>query len=165
MRKGSDMRNFICVILLFLTGCVATGPLFKPAENVDQDSGVVYVYRLNNFAASGRGAYFYINDVNVFDLNADGYSWVSLPAGKYKLRQKWPVDMIAKALELDVEVKAGGVYYFSFETGMCTVGYGTCIEWRLRRQSENAGRAAIADKHFQENFGLPKVKSLLQVTR
>jgi hypothetical protein len=157
------MRNFFCVILLFLTGCVATGPLFKPAENVDQDSAVLYVYRLKTWAASVRGAYFYINDVNVFDLNTDGYSWVSLPAGKYKLKQKWSPDMSTKNLELDVEVKAGGMYYFSFETGMCTAGYGsTCIEWRLRRQPESAGRAAIADKRFQENFGLSKLKSQLQ---
>lgn len=159
-------RKFIAVatlVVLLLTGCAATGPAFQPVANVDPGSGLVYVYRAKTFALGARAAYFYINDVNVFDLNADGYSWVSLPAGTYKLKQKWAADIWAKPVEVNLDVRPGETRYLSFETGVCASGYKEiCLQWTLRSETAQVGQQAIVDKKFQENFGLTKMQEQLR---
>ncbi len=158
------MQMLVSLIAIVLSGCAATGPVFTPVAPPDPDSAVVYIYRERTFAFGARAAYFYVNDVNVFDLNADGYSWLTLPAGRYKLRQTWALDIIPKPIEANVELKAGEIRYLSLSTGVCRGGYRlheVCVERELRNQPPQVGRAAIADKHFQENFGMAKLKRQL----
>lgn len=107
----------------------------------------------------GRSAYFYVNDINVFDLDRNGYSWVSVPAGTYKLTQKWPIDIMKGPIDITVDVKAGETRYFSFDTGSCG-GPGICIEWTLRPVDNGRATLQIADKKFQSNFGLEKLKTM-----
>lgn len=104
-----------------------------------------------------------MNDVNVFDLNADGYSWVVLPSGTYKLKQKWAADIMAKPVEINLDVRPGETRYLSFQTGVCGGGYRlVCLEWSLRSETAAVGRQAIEDKKFQENFGQTKVTEQLR---
>jgi hypothetical protein len=160
------MRHIFILLgisVLLLTGCAATGPAFAPAQISDPDAATVYIYRKSNFALRARAAYFYVNDVNVFDLNAEGYSWVALPGGKYTLRQGWAVDMLAKSLVLNLEVRPRETRYFSFETGVCAAGYReVCVEWVLREQRPEVGRREIQEMKFQENFGASKLAQQLR---
>ena len=48
--------RFVVVIALALAGCSATGPVFKPAENIPTGEGVVYVSREPGFGRGGRSA-------------------------------------------------------------------------------------------------------------
>lgn len=155
--------RFIIVIALTLAGCSATGPIYKPAENIPEGEAVIYISREAGFGLGGRSAYFYVNEVNVFDLDQRGYSWVSLPSGHYKLRQSWPVDVMARSVSFEIDVKPGEVRYFSFGTGACSDGYrpGICISYGVQELPPDAGKAAIADKRFQENFGMPKLRQAL----
>lgn len=155
------MIRLFLLLAVFLSGCAATGPVYKPVEN-DPGKALVYVYRGTGFALGGRSAYFYVDGVNVFDLDQGGYSWVSLPPGPYKLKQSWPVDAFAKSTELDLDVRAGEIRYFSFQTGICQGGSREiCIQWEFRDQPPEVGRAAIADKRFQQNSGAAKLKMQL----
>jgi len=154
-------RRYLILALTVLAGCAATGPTFKEVENTDPGSAIVYVYRDNSLVLGVRPAYFYVNKVNVFDLQRSGYSWVSLPPGRYTLHQQWPIDLLKGPLQLDIDVRAGDVRYFSFQTRLdgCPSGYPqTCALYELREQPSAVGRAVIADKHFEENFGLEKLK-------
>jgi hypothetical protein len=151
------------IISVLLVGCAATGPAFAPAQISEPDAATVYVYRRSNFALRARAAYFYINDVNIFDLNAEGYSWVALPAGGYTLRQAWAVDMFAKPIVVKFEVRPGQTKYFSFQTGTCAGGYREiCLEWELREQSLDVGRREIQQMKFQDNFGAAKLTQQLR---
>lgn len=157
-----NRRSFVPLLVALLSGCAASGPIFKPPEDADPGNALVYIYRGTGVAFGARSAYFYVNDVNVFDLNQGGYSWVSLPPGNYRLKQSWPADIFAKSIELDLEVHAGETRYFSFETGTCQGGYREiCLQWRFQGQSPDTGRLAIADKRFQQNFGASKLRLLL----
>jgi hypothetical protein len=152
-------RRSLLLLAVFVSGCAATGPVYRPVENVDPGNALVYVYRGTGFALGGRTAYFYVDGVNVFDLDQGGYSWVSLPPGRYKFKQSWPVDIPARSTELDLEVRAGETQYFSFQTGTCQGGYREiCVQWEFRHQPPDSGRAAIADKRFQKNFGAAKLR-------
>lgn len=152
-------RIFVLMyFFLFLSGCAATGPIYRPADNVNPKNAVIYVYRGTGFAFGARSAYFYINNVNVFDLDQGGYSWVSLPPGRYKLKHSWPVDVVAKSSELDIQVEAGQNLYFALNTGMCNnLSPGVCVKWGVEERTPEIGKTEIADKKFQKNFGALKL--------
>lgn len=157
-------RILLLFISLLLSACTATGSIYKPAENVDANKALVYVYRGTGFALSARSAYFYVDGVNVFDLDQGGYSWMALSPGRHKLRQKWPVDVITRPLEFEIDVRAGETRYFSFQTGGCQGSYNQiCVQWELREQPRDVGAAAIVDKRFQENLGAAKLNMQAQV--
>lgn len=156
------IRRAFLLLVVFLSGCAATGSVYKPVENADAGNALVYIYRGTGFALGGRSAYFYVNDVNVFDLDSGGYSWVSLPPGRYKLRQSWPVDLMARSTEAQIEVRAGEIRYYSFQTGMCQGGYReVCVRWEFNAVAPDSGRAEIPNKRFQENFGSAKLRQQL----
>lgn len=172
LSRGTTISFFLplmALVLAVLAGCAGQGPKFHPpgpvfeqVANRDPNRALIYIYRPVTFALGGRAAYFYINDVNVFDINIGGYSWVELPPGTYKLNQKWAFDVIAKSIEMNIAVKAGEVRYMSFQTGGCGSGGGQiCISYTLQEQPELIAGPAIADKHFQDNFGLSKLNAVL----
>jgi hypothetical protein len=150
--------RLIVVLVLFLSGCAASGPTFTPAEKLGPNEGLVYIHRDNGFGLGGRTAYFYINGVNIFDLDRKGYSWISLPAGHYTLRQKWPADVTPKSLSIELDIEAGQTRYFGFGTDLCS---DRCIQYELHEQQPSVGRATIAEKHFQPNFGAAKLREVL----
>lgn len=98
----------------------------------------------------------------VFTLSV-GYSWIALPPGHYKLRQSWPIDVMSKTTQLEVDLRQDEVRYSSFGTDGCSSKQGEiCIRYALQEVPVNTGRAAIADKRFQENFGAGKLHQSLE---
>jgi hypothetical protein len=156
--KSSTKLATVALAAALLSGCAARGPAYKPAEDLPPGNALVYVYRGSSFAFGARSASFYVDDVNVFDLRAGGYSWVSLPPGHYKLKQTWPIDMMAKSVEIQLDVRAGEASYVSLQTGTCSY---RMICWELRAQPPAVGQEAIADKKFQDNLGPEEVKAEL----
>lgn len=157
MRSSINLA-IVAVAIALLSGCAARGPIYKPAEGVPASNGLVYVYRASGFAFGGRSASFYVDGVNVFGIRAGGYSWASLPPGHYKLKQTWPVDMFAKSVEIDLDVRAGETSYVSLETSVCNFN---TVCWELRQQPPAIGEAAIADKKFQDNLDADELKAQL----
>lgn len=164
-----SLRKFIyapIIAVALLGGCAATGPVFRPMEKVEPGNGLVYVYRVDTFAGGGRSTPLYVEDVHVFDLKAGGYSWLSLPAGKYKLRQELPWNLVTKSNELVLDVRSGetSFYAVSTATGSCLTGQPSCIGicWTLRNVNAQVGRSEVADKRFQENTGLTQLRDTLK---
>lgn len=163
MKRTSLLLGIISVLL---AGCAAKGPAFVPVQISDPDTATVYIYRRNNSVLRARAAYFYVNDVNVFDLRAAGYSWIALPAGKYTLRQAWGADMLlAKPIVAHLEVRPGQTRYYSFQTGLCEGGYAhVCLEWEIREETSDVGSREIQKMKFQNNFGAAKLAQQLRST-
>lgn len=153
-----NRNTYLSCILLVATivaGCSATGPIFQDAKTPMAGCGLVYVYRPDSFVFSARDAYFYINDVNVADVSNKGYTAFYLAAGDYQFKQKWPIDVPAKAIEVPFTVAAGETHYFRFTT---TSGQGQLI-WALSHPDIKTGRSEISSQHFQE----PKREALAKL--
>lgn len=135
-----------------LAGCAATGPAFQPASAPDSGRALIYIYRPGGFTLGGRDAYFYVNDKNVADLSAEGYTYFYLSPGTYKLTQKWPLDLIGfRNLELPLVVTPGQTYYYKFTaSGEPICGYNRiCYAWSMRKMEENTAKNEILIYRYQ----------------
>ncbi|PBI88576.1 hypothetical protein BKP43_33570 [Variovorax boronicumulans] len=159
MRRKRALAYVLTAVLL--AGCAnARGPTFRPAENIKPEDGVVYVYREEAFASGARSAYFYVDGVNVFNLDTGGYSWAALPPGSHKLRLEWAWDMLKKPVEMDISIRAGEAKYVALKTNTCMVpGNVTCLDVGLRETSAAIASQEIRSMAFQENFGLERLKA------
>ncbi len=162
----ASLLRAICaqvIVVALLGGCAATGPVFRPVEKVNQGDGLIYVYRADAFAGGGRSTPVYVDDVHVFDLRAGGYSWFSVPAGRYKLRQDLPWDLVTQSNELVLDVRPGETSFYSVSTevGDCKIA-SKCIRWILRNVNGHVGQSEIEDKRFQENAGLEQLRQKLK---
>jgi hypothetical protein len=111
-------RIILFATLLTIVSCSATGPLFE-RETVETDKGVLYLYRPSKFVAGARVAKFSINGRYVARLSNNGYTWFSLPPGKFKISQEWeewPGDISRnpEVMEIEVAVSRGENYYVRF---------------------------------------------------
>lgn len=164
---GISLRSYAVVMALsatqWLTACGAMGPAYESVRNVPEDKGLVYVYRYDRFTLGGRTAKFYLNDVPAFDLDRNGYSWMTLSPGTYHLEQRWGQAWMGPDMDparMILTVEAGETVYVSFDTNRCPAEYGMiCFGWKLKRMSSYVGPREIADKKFQENFGLPEINA------
>src|SRR5262245_2735110 len=98
------------VAALFLAGCAARGAAYQAAPAPAATDALIYIYRASSFVMGGRTAYFYVEDVNVADLDSEGYTWFHVPAGTYALKQRWPIDVSPRSLEMQQVWKAGETY-------------------------------------------------------
>jgi hypothetical protein len=154
---------FFFFVVLFISGCAATGPLYSIPQNVPEDETIIYVYREDSFVLGGRSAYFYINDVNVFDINKNGYSWLSLPQGVYNLRQGWPIDVLAKSLQSELNIETKEDIYLKFSTHFCESNFDTmCLGWQIEEVEAAIAKEEIKMMHYQKYFGEQKLRSKLK---
>ncbi len=142
----------IFAIMLFFTGCSATGPLFKDAKAPSDKCGLVYIYRPDSYVAVARKASFHINENKVINLSNKGYTAFYLPTGDYLLKQKWPSDMSKKVIEIPFTLVASKTFYFRIKT---SVGANSII-WNLSHPNVAKGRSEISVQRYQE----PNQKSL-----
>lgn len=137
-------------LISLLLSCAATGPLFTEAPAPSGKEGLIYIYRIPSGAFSGRDSYFYINDINVADLSANGYTYFYLPPGNYEIKQQWPIDMPRKPLVTNLSLKAGETVYYTFGTS----AEGNLFKWYFGRIDEVRGRQAINSHRYQEARGI-----------
>lgn len=154
------MSRFLSLLAaLCLCGCAAVGPSFEPAPAPDGTKAVVYIYRLESFALGARDAYFYVNDQNVVDLSNNGYTWFSVPAGDYVLKQKWPINVTfgMKTLEMPVRWEGGKTYYYRLATGAGNAPVGISIRWTLSEPPASVAREEILKAKHQPAHGAAKL--------
>jgi len=140
------------VVAALLTGCAASGPLFQPAPPPDSGKALVYIYRPDGFMLGGRDAHIYVDNKNVVNLSAAGYTHFQVDPGSHIIKQKWPLDLMTfDTLELPLEASAGETYYYRFFSGSgdtCTSG-NICFKWTLQRVTESAANDEISKCHYQ----------------
>ena len=150
--------SLIITVLLasaILAGCAARGLAYNPAPPPPEANALVYIYRPDAAPFSARDAYFYIDDVNIVDLSRKGYTWFHVPAGRYKLKQKWPFDVTLgmKTVEATVEWEAGATYYYRLQV----LSKPFTVEWRLSQVPAPEATLELRDCRLQPPVGIPTV--------
>jgi hypothetical protein len=84
-------RRSILILIVLLSGCAATGPAYKAAEEPSGGFALVYIYRPDSLTYGARAANFFLDDRSVAEIRSNGYSYFYVKPGTYRLRQKWPV--------------------------------------------------------------------------
>jgi hypothetical protein len=116
--RGYQMtRTLLIVALLSLAGCAANKPAFIIAPKPEGNNALVYLYRSNADTNGDVRADFYLDNVNVANLERNEYTWMHIPAGKYVLHQKWAGDS-ADNQKVSVVMQAGNVYYYRLATSI-----------------------------------------------
>ena len=150
------MRWIAPVCALSLFGCAVRGPGYIPAPSPAAADVLVYIYRPDNFALGKRDAYFYVDDVNVADVSANGYTWFHVPAGEYIFQQKWPFDVTlgTRTLTLKVQWLPGRTYFYRLETAR----HSPKIVWRLSEAPADEANIQIAKCKLQPALGVEKLR-------
>lgn len=153
----------VLLLLVLLSGCAATGPIYQAAPEPKESDALIYIYRPNSFALGGRDAYFYVDDVNIVDLSNEGYTWFHLPAGEYSLKQKWPLDVTLGTHTIEIKVKwlPHQKYYYRLNTNVgfgYQIGYSTIkYEWQLTEVPVEQAVGEISTCKLQAASGMQKV--------
>ena len=80
------MHRFIALaVVVFLTGCSATGPVFEARSAAPAGYGIVYVYRPSTFVNGGLAPYVYVDRAQKPKLRNGGYQRYELSAGVHKI--------------------------------------------------------------------------------
>jgi hypothetical protein len=135
---------------LSLFGCVATGPLYKDAPPPPEGKALVYIYREQGVALVGRQTWFYVDDVEVGELDNQGYTWAYVPAGLHTLKQEWPLDItLGRTTDTTIDLQAGQSYYYKLRTA-ASFGYNTVsAAWEIANISPRIGNFEISQYHYQ----------------
>ena len=143
---------------LALSGCSATGPVFKEAETAPIGKALIYIYRPSSFALAARDAHFFVDNEELIHLSNSGYTHTYLSEGRHKIMQRWNESTItgvlfgvsAKTTEIPLDVKAGEVYFVRFTTGVGDPVYNAVnLAWQLQQVSPEAAAAEISQTKYQ----------------
>ncbi len=156
----SNIKSLAVLFFLFLLGgCAASGPIFSPANEPQDNKALVYIYRIPAFIAGGQNAYFYIDEKKMLGLSSNGYSYFYLSPGKYELSQKWPSGVApGKIIRIPIEIKAGETRYFRFVVGGGMGGGILQLEWAMEEVPAERGREEIKERRFQIKKEVPRWK-------
>jgi Protein of unknown function (DUF2846) len=149
----------LALSVLLLAGC-ANGPVFTDAPPPSDNRALVYIYRQNNFGLGGRIAAFDVDDKNVFDLSAGGYSFFYVAPGHYQITQSWDFALLDPvlwgSLKIPLDVKSGETHYVRFGataglSGSAPMGgVGMQFDRALMEVPPELGRREIAIEKFQK---------------
>lgn len=79
----------ITALSLTLAGCAATGPAFKPVQDVKAGQGTLYIYRPDSRALMILSAVIQVDGKPVATLENNGYVAIAIPAGQHEVRHEW----------------------------------------------------------------------------
>jgi hypothetical protein len=142
--KQLDIRSLfplaIVVLLAILSGCSATGPVYKKVDTIPEGQALVYIYRPGKFM--GGGVVFDVHsgsiedDTEIVELRSGGYFPYFTQPGELQL---WAKTESTTSLTLDL--KAGDLRYVRG-----TVGVGFFVgRPKLTEVDENIGAAEIKE--------------------
>jgi len=79
------MKKFYLSVLslILLSGCSASGPMYKPSEISSDKNAMIYVYRPSQFVNGGGYPEIKINNKSIGPLKNGGYLYKEVEAGKY----------------------------------------------------------------------------------
>ena len=111
----------IGLLMLALSGCSASGPLYAPTVIASEGNASVYLYR-----PSRSEGYLIVPPVSVdgtelFELANNGYAELTLSPGRHLIETKkdgnpiGPVDAVGS---IEIEVEAGREYYIRWSPSM-----------------------------------------------
>lgn len=79
------LNYYFILITTVLSGCSATGPLFKEVSVSNKNNGLIFLYRPYKLAAILQSPGVSIDDKHVCDLHNESYCKIEVSAGKHNL--------------------------------------------------------------------------------
>lgn len=157
------MKKYL-VALFFLTvsGCSATGPVYKAVQPENPENAMVYIYRQNTFTMSARTAYFEIDGKPVAELWNNGYTPIEVSPGQHVLTHSWanwPSELGRRndIIGIQFEAEPGKSSYLQLEVDSHSYMSGLTTKtefiWRLRDMAKTLGRKNIQQCRLQEQLG------------
>ena len=117
------MKSVILIVVIFLSACSATGPVYHAEPEPSADESLLYVYRVGASDLAIRTAIIEVGNELQFELLGGGYAAVKLKPGHYDIQQSWkhwPGDYaeIGKPTFTSIELLKGETKYveLSIET-------------------------------------------------
>lgn len=107
----SIMRNFICGLLLVLSGCAVWNSPYQPAPAPGSGQALVYFYRSPLISGHLWDTVFTIDGKPVAELNDKEYSWAHVPEGPRRFAARFHRE---KNLQVTRTLQAGETYYLEF---------------------------------------------------
>jgi hypothetical protein len=110
-------RRFSAVVascaFLLVAGCAAPGKPAPPPRQASADDAQLIIYRTQAAHLSARSAHFYLDEVHVASLDPRTHTKLSVPAGQYRIGQKWSWDLgPGKDMSMPVSAAPGQRRYF-----------------------------------------------------
>jgi hypothetical protein len=106
--------NYLFLLqLLLITGCASLGPVYSKADNIPDNSGLVYFYRPSSIIGSASSYDIKNDDTVITTLYNGGYYPYFSPPGE---KEFWAEIESKSSITLDV--KAGQTYYVKGEIGV-----------------------------------------------
>jgi len=112
-------RSIVVSILIFLTGCATTRPLFVAEPAPPPGESLIYIYRPSATAMQGMTAVIQLDERNVAELHNNSYTVVHVRQGNHQVSQYWSNMTFFEAnnrprnrTDLAVNTTAGRQYYF-----------------------------------------------------
>jgi Protein of unknown function (DUF2846) len=153
------MRNIFNIsryaVIVFLTGCAASGPVFTPHQGIQPDQALLYVFRPDVHAMSVLAAEIEVDGKVQAQLENNGYMALPLAAGRHVVVQRWKAGLLGekglenKPISTTVDLAAGSVTYLRLGTQAAVDGPAagkmvTQFRWELRKVSEADAAQEIA---------------------
>ena len=108
----------LIVSFIFLTGCMASGPIFSPVEKADSGKAVVYIYRPFTIFHCMWAPDIYIDEVKHGPLKNNGYLVYFIEPGKRIIEIRGTMfSETTTFLTLYPDLDAGKDYYFRLSIG------------------------------------------------
>lgn len=104
----------VLFIVVMLSGCSASGPIYKVYENGAIEKAVVYIYRPWRLLDGAGWANIHINGTKEFALRNEGYGVVVLDPGSYDIRadgNMFLTNWRSRPVTLTLLVEANKEYY------------------------------------------------------
>lgn len=106
--------QILILLVLQLTGCAATGPLFTARPALEPSTSEIVVYRPDAFARGGVTYRVSLDEKHVANLQNAGYAVFSTEPGTHELEISASVFQNFKPLKASVKTVSGGRNYFRF---------------------------------------------------
>jgi hypothetical protein len=83
MKRTLIFILFSTFSVLMFSGCIASGPAFRPSDELKTDSkALVYIYRPGNLIGCGIAPTVYVDEIKLGNIKNDGYLVCSVDPGK-----------------------------------------------------------------------------------
>lgn len=137
-----------------ISGCSATGPIYKPVEATDGNQSVIYVYRTDSHTMVARKAYFEIDGSPSGTLSNNGYMYIVAPPGRHKISQNWTRwlfddSTLQKMLEIEVNSYSSKPIFIELAPESSTNRTTLTIKWVLKQVHESVGAEKIKSCRLQ----------------
>lgn len=150
-----------------LTGCSATGPLFKEDSVSNKNNGLIFLYRPYKLAAMLQSPEVFIDEKHLCDLHNNTYCKIELGAGKHNLTISTWVSTLNRGT-IVVNVQPSRTLFLSYDIEE-ELKWGTGLSILGRISTMSSGKSNLLswleneDKllvHIKENkLGLAEIRN------